>query len=202
MNKIIWITLSFFCATTLFSQTIKIVAIQQPQSNFERALQDFEKIRFYDFKFVNKTEASKVNYKIIVTEFVNGKPISQEVFIESKPEISFYNFVNNELPFSIFSKYESETKHKMMFGISTILKHTRSFDLDKKDDFDLKMLVSPRSEFELGKTYPFCALVKPVKIAENTYRNCDFNAEIDRYKEWFNIFGIDRYIVFEIRFDP
>lgn len=184
-----------------YSQTIQIKTSAQTESNFEKSLMAFEGMKFYDFKFINTTKVNNPNYRIILSEYVNGKVISQKDLIVSNPNLPIGNFKNAELQFSILSKYTGEKNFKIMFTIDKTLNYIKVFDVDQDDKFDLKMFANPTSEFEIGKKHLLCAIVKPIKIAENTYRDCDFNSASEDYKDWFRVFGLNKYYTFEILFE-
>ena len=39
-----------------------------------------------------------------------------------------------------------------------------------------------------------------IKIGDNLYRYCDFNSALNEYENWYSVFGLDQYVVFEIKF--
>lgn len=198
------ITFSFVLvlfSNLFYSQTIQIKPSTATESNYEKALMVFEGTKFYDFKFINTTKINNPKYRLILSEYVDGKVISEKDLIVSNPNIPIGNFKNMELQFSILSKYTQENNYKIMFSVEKSLNYIKVFDVDQNDKFDLKMFANAKSEFEIGKKYLLCAIVKPIKIDENTYRDCDFNAESEEYKDWFSIFGINKYYTFEILFE-
>ena len=191
--------LIIFISLDSFAQKITLQAKENNESNFDKALRNLDNISFYDFKFVDNAESKSLKYKVILTEFIKGIEVSQVVFIESNPNLPIGNFENKELPFSIISKF-SDDRLKIMFTIAKVINYKKTFELKNEDRFDFNIFVNPKSEFEINKKYLFCAIIKPIKISENTYRNCDFNSAIDDYKDWYTIFGLDKYYIFEIEF--
>jgi len=107
---------------------------------------------------------------------------------------------SNTVPVTILARSISDDMYKMLYRFYNAQTVSRLFDLKREDMYDFNIFVHIGQEFTFDKTYLFSAIVKPLKIAENTYRNCDFSLEKDRYDQWYEIFGIDRYFVYEIKF--
>ena len=79
------------------------------------------------------------------------------------------------------------------------MKHT--FELDDSKKFSIKHFFNQNMSFNKSKKALLFALVKPIKIDKNTYRDCDFALGKDKPEEWYKTFGINDYVTIEIVFE-
>ncbi len=196
MKKIALSILAIIYSLSVFSQEISIQT-EMDETKFEKTLKTFEGYSYYNFKFVTNETAS-LNFEIIEKEFVQGELKNEKVYFDSKNVLS--NLIGNSISTTILAKSTSDTNYKMMLQFYEFYSLIRNFDLNNEDQYHFKIFINEAQKFTYNQVYLFCAIVKPVKIAENTYRDCDFAAAIDKYDKWYEIFGLDRYFVYEIRF--
>ncbi|SEH78092.1 hypothetical protein SAMN02927937_01399 [Paenimyroides aquimaris] len=196
MKKIALSILAIIYSLTVFSQEISIQT-EMDETKFEQTLKTFEGYSYYNFKFVTNETAS-LNFEIIEKEFVQGELKNEKVYFDSKNVLS--NLIGNSISTTILAKSTSDTNYKMMLQFYEFYSLIRNFDLNNEDQYHFKIFINEAQKFTYNQVYLFCAIVKPIKIAENTYRDCDFAAAIDKYDKWYEIFGLDRYFVYEIRF--
>ena len=181
---------------SIFSQEISIKS-KMEITDFEKALNSFEGYVYYNFEFISEDD-SIINFEIIEKEFVNGKLTNEKVYFDSKSVPS--NLKSSVIPVSILSKSISNDNYKLLYQFYEVFNLNRIFDLQEEDRYDLKLFINESQIFNPKTTYLFSGIVKPIKISENTYRYCDFAIAMDEYDQWYDIFGLDRYFIYEIKF--
>ncbi|HLV47401.1 MAG TPA: hypothetical protein VKY32_10240 [Flavobacterium sp.] len=196
MKRLFLLSLLFANISVVFAQEITIEA-DMTETKFERTLKIFEGYTYYDFEFVTE-EGVTLDIEIIEKEFVNGKLEKEKVYFDSKNMPTALK--SNAVPVTILAKSISDDTYKMLYRFYNAQTISRLFDLNREDMYDFKIFVGMGGKYTFDKTYLFSAIVKPIKISENTYRDCDFSLEMDKYDQWYEIFGIDRYFVYEIKF--
>lgn len=193
MRKLI---LFFLIPISVYSQEISI-QYERTETKFEEALKAFEGYSYYNFNFVTN-DTKSLNFEIIEKEFVNGKLTNEKVYFDSKLVPS--NLKSSAIPVTILSKSISNDNYKLLYQFYEVFNLNRNFDLKNEDRYHFKIFINEAQKFTFNKKYLFSAIVKPIKIAENTYRNCDFSGAIDKYDLWYEIFELDRYFIYEIKF--
>lgn len=196
MKRFLLLALFFANISAIYAQEISIKP-EMNETNFEQTLRSFEGYTYYNFMFVSNKDAA-LNFEIVEKEFVNGKLEKEKVYFDSKVIPTAQK--GNTVPVSILAKGISDNIYKQLFRFYDFASLIREFDLKKEDQYAFKIFVNEAQKFTFDKTYLFSAIVKPIKIAENTYRDCDFAAYTDKYDQWYEIFGLDRYFVYEIKF--
>lgn len=179
-----------------YSQEISIQS-EMDETKFEKTLKFFEGYSYYNFKFVTN-ETKNLNFEIIEKEFVQGELKNEKVYFDSKNVVS--NLIGNSVSTTILAKSTSDTNYKMMLQFYEFYNLIRNFDLNVEDRYHFKIFINGAQEFTYNKKYLFCAIVKPIKISENMYRDCDFTVAVDKYDKWYDVFSLDRYFVYEIKF--
>lgn len=194
--KILYILLLIFIQFTVKSQEITIENRMNP-SKFEEVLQNFEGYKFYHFNFNSDTD---INFEITEKEFVNGILINESVFLNSNsiPESIIQN--KKSVSTAVLARSTSDKNYKMNLQLFDFVNRHRNFDLKKEENYYFKIFINVDQKMVCNKTYLFFGIVKPIKINENTYRDCDFALAIDKYDKWFDIFGLERYFTYEIKF--
>lgn len=188
--------LFFLISVSSYSQEISI-QYERAESKFEDALKAFEGYSYYNFNFVTN-DTKSLNFEIIEKEFVNGKLTNEKVYFDSKLVPS--NLKSTKIPVTILSKSISNDNYKLLYQFYEVYNLNRNFNLNIEDQYNFKIFINLDQKFTLDKKYLFAGIVKPIEIAENTYRNCDFAIAIDKYDKWYEIFGLDRYFIYEIKF--
>ncbi len=181
---------------SIFSQEISIKS-KMDETKFENVLKAFEGYTYYNFDFVT-SKTSPLNFEIIEKEYVNGKLKKESIYFDSKNTPS--NLVGSTIPVTILAKSTSDANYRLLYQFYEVFNLNRNYDLKKEDRYAFKIFINEAQKFSYNQKYLFSAIVKPIKINENTYRNCDFAIAIDKYDQWFEIFGLDRYFIYEIKF--
>jgi len=181
---------------SIFSQEISIKS-KMDETKFENAVKAFEGYTYYNFEFISE-DNSTVNFEIIEKEFVDGEITNEKVYFDSKSVPS--NLKSSIIPVTIISKSISNDNYKLLYQFYEVFNLNRIFDLQEEDRYDLKLFINESQKFNPKTTYLFSAIVKPIKISENTYRYCDFASVMDKYDQWYEIFGLDRYFIYEVKF--
>lgn len=179
------------------AQEITIHSKMDNETTFERNLKAFDRIVYYDFDFVSDSEKI-LHFQIIEKEFLNGALNKEKVYFDTKsiPE----QMLSNKIPISLFSKYVKTDNYRMLMNLSKDINLIRNFEIQENDKYSFKIFINQAQKFKLNETYLFAGIIKPIKINETTYRNCDFNSAIDQYEKWYDIFGLDHYYIYEIKF--
>lgn len=179
-------------------------SIKKPENNtekFQNLLMEIEDVSFENFKFISEEKNQKHNYKLLLSRYINGILSEENFLFESNPNLNWGNFENNELDFSIIGKAINKDEYKIIFNINTNIYLKQTLNLDEAEKFSIKHFFNQKMDFIKGKKTLLFALVKPIKIDKNTYRDCDFNLEKDKPEQWFTTFGTNDYVIIEIFFE-
>lgn len=193
MKKILLLILFPF---SVFSQEIRIES-KIEENKFENALKAFEGYVYYNFDFVT-SKTTPLNFQITEKEYVYGKLTKESICFDSKNTPS--NLLGTKIPVTILAKNTSDVNYRLLYQFYEVFNFNRNYDLKKEERYSFKIFINQAQKFSYNEKYLFSAIVKPIKINENTYRNCDFAIAMDKYDQWFEIFGIDRYFIYEIMF--
>ena len=87
-----------------------------------------------------------------------------------------------------------------MFKFYKSITSNRKYKTNSNEPNSFKIFVNQSQTFALNKFYLLGGIVKLVKVDENLYRDCDFNSALDKYQNWYEVFGLDHYVIFEIKF--
>lgn len=184
-----------------FHSKAQSFSIERPENNsekFQKLILELENISFENFNFINNEHNLNPKYKILITEYLNGVIENENVLFETNE--TFGNFIDNKLSFSIIGKLISNNEYKILFNINSNLFIKQNFELIEANNFEIKHFFNQNMNFIPGEKTLLFAVVKPIKISDNYYRSCDFNAEKQNSDKWFETFGIDNYITIEIVF--
>ena len=170
-----------FFFNTSMAQNIKIEHLSNP-SDFEKALISFEEYVYYDFDFVSDS-GKKIYFQIIQKEFTHGKFEKEIIYFDSKtlPEV----FKSDRIPFTILSKKVDDLNYKLMFKFYKSITSNRKYKTNSNEPNSFKIFVNHSQTFAINKFYLLGGIVKPVKVDENLYRDCDFNSALDKYQNWY-----------------
>ena len=181
---------------SIFSQEISIKS-KMDETKFENAVKAFEGYTYYNFDFVT-SKTSPLNFEIIEKEYVNGKLKKENIYFDSKNTPP--NLLGSTIPVTILAKSTSEESYRLLFQFYEVFNLNRNYDLKEQDRYSFKIFINEAQKFSYNQKYLFSAIVKPIKVNETTYRNCDFAIAMDKYDQWYDIFGLDRYFIYEIKF--
>lgn len=182
---------------TIFAQEIHIESKMDNETAFERDLKAFENIVYYNFDFVSDQEKN-LHFQIIEKEFDKGILTQDKIYFDSKnvPE----QLLSNTVSVGLLSKYTSSENYKSMMRFYNIFSMNRNYELEEQNQHSFKIFINVAQKFQLNKTYLFAGIIKPIKIDVNTYRDCDFSIALDKYEQWYDVFGLDHYYIYEIKF--
>lgn len=179
-------------------------SVKKPENNtekFQNLFMKIEDVSFENFKFLSEEKNQKYNYKIIITQYTNGIKKGENVLFETNYESNIGHFENNELDFSIIGKAINKEEYKIIFNINTNIYLKQTLNLVEAEKFIIKHFFNQKMDFIKGKKTLLFALVKPLKIDTNLYRDCDFATGKDKPEEWYKTFGINDYVTIEIIFE-
>lgn len=158
-----------------------------------------DNISFENFTFISNDENIKYNYKLLITEYLNGKKIHENVMFETNG--IFGDFIDNKLNFAIIGKPFNNNEYHVVFNINSNLYLKEKIQLIDSEKFEVKHFFNQKMNFISNEKNLLFAIVKPIKIDENNYRTCDFSTEKQNPSKWFETFGIDNYVTIEIIFE-
>mgnify|MGYP003575953288 CR=1 FL=1 len=181
---------------SIFSQEISIKS-KMDETKFENAVKSFEGYTYYNFDFVT-SKTSPLNFEVIEKEYVNGKLKKESTYFDSKNTPS--NLLGSTIPVTILAKSTSDANYRLLYQFYEVFNLNRNYDFIKEDRYSFKIFINETQKFSYNQKYLFSAIIKPIKVNETTYRNCDFSIATDKYDQWFEIFGLDRYFIYEIKF--
>lgn len=179
------------------AQEITIHSKMDNETAFERNLKAFDGIVYYDFDFISDSEKI-LRFQITEKEFLNRKLTKEKIYFDTKsiPE----QMLSTKTSVNLLSKYSQENNYRVLMNFYENINMIRNFEIQENDKYSFKIFINQTQKFKLNKTYLFAGIIKPIKINETTYRNCDFNSAIDQYEKWYDVFGLDHYFIYEIKF--
>jgi len=167
-----------------------------------RDIMEFEGIDYYKIKFEGKDLIGK-SYHLTVKEFLNGNIVSDSTIINSK-EIPHENFqIINDSIFSmkIISKLTPNKKLKMNLRIGRF-GFEREFYTIEAGNYKLRN-IAEESRLKIGYNKKFClmAYIMPYEKANGIKSYCDVMARGNEAINWWKIFGLKHYFLFELKFE-
>ena len=153
-------------------------------------------------KFEDKGLKGK-SYKITVKEIWDGKVKSESTVFDSKnlglPE--FETLSEAELKFRLISKRTSDNKLKMTF-IFPRFSITKQYDALKSDDYSLRNIAHESNlELKYNEEFYLFAYILPYEREDGSKSWCEVGTAGKDLENWGKRFGIEHYLLFEMKFE-
>lgn len=212
MRKIITLAVAFICFSALNAQTNEVNFNATSGLNMEteyasdtielRDLLSFEGIDYMKIKFFGKELKGK-SYHLTVKEIWNGKVVSDTTVLNSKtlgiPQ--FETLTDSVLKMRVISKRTQDNKLKLTFKFPRF-SVTKSYDAIASDDYSLRNLAD-ESNLKIGyhEKFYFLAYILPYEREDGSKSWCEVGTSGDAIEKWGETFGIEHYLLFEMKFE-
>lgn len=162
----------------------------------------FQGIEYMKLKFSGE-ELKDKRYQLRVKEFWNGKLVADSVFFNSADiGIEAFEKVNDSiLSMKVIATHTHENKLKLQFRFSrfSILK---TYDAIDSDDYSLRNIAEEsRMPIGYGKDFYLLAYILPYEREDGSKSWCDVGSSGKDIENWGKKFGIEHYVLFEMKFD-
>jgi len=164
-------------------------------------LMSFQGIDFMKVNFSGKELTGK-SYHITVKEIWNGKVISDSTVFNSKTiGIKQFETLNDSI-FSmriIAQHTDNNLRVKFKFPRFSI---TKDYRATNSEDYSLRNLVD-ESKLPIGynEKFYFLAYILPYEREDGSKSWCDVGTSGDTIETWGEKFGIEHYLLFEMKFE-
>ncbi|MEZ4796043.1 MAG: hypothetical protein R2785_02630 [Flavobacteriaceae bacterium] len=196
------ISFSSLTAQQFLEQDLKMISDVSSDNREVRDIMDFQGIEYHKIKFTGKELPNK-SYHITVKEIWNGKVVSDTtVFNSAKIGIEQFEKVNDTvLSFRVVSQLTHENKLKMSF-IFPRFRVTKAYDALDTDMYSLRN-VAQESGLEIGydKKFYLLAYILPYKREDGSSSWCEVGTSGKDIENWGEKFGIEHYLLFEMKFE-
>lgn len=190
-----FIALALYFSVSAYGQSIKM-STDYPEDKSLSQLLQFQNIEMYNVKFEGEALKGK-NYYIVAKEIWNGKIKSIDTLINSAKVSHVGAIQGNSLALSVISGKSSEKKLKLDIRFERI-GLTREFKSTKSTDYSLRPF-GEQLQIEAGK--PFYALASILPYEKDGYKYwCAVESSGKDIEKWGSEFGIEHYILFEMKF--
>lgn len=212
MKNLILLAVAFICFSTSNAQKNNInsnkpkglkMTVDYASDNVEiRDILSFEGIDYEKINFSGKELKGK-SYHLTVKEIWNGKVVSDTTVIDSRTlGIKQFETLNDTiLNMRVISKRTNENKLKLTFKFSRF-SVTREYAAIDSDDYALRNLVD-ESQLDIGynKKFYFLAYILPYEREDGSKSWCEVGTSGDEIEKWGEKFGIEHYLLFEMKFE-
>lgn len=212
MKKLQTLTVALICFSGLIAQqSLKYVnesdglKMETDYSSDNQEIRDilsFEGIDYMKLKFEDEGLKGK-SYKLTVKEIWDGKIKSESTVFDSKklglPE--FETLSEAELKFRLISKRTSDNKLKMTF-IFPRFSITKQYDALKSDDYSLRNIAHESNlELKYNEEFYLFAYILPYEREDGSKSWCEVGTAGKDLENWGKRFGIEHYLLFEMKFE-
>jgi hypothetical protein len=197
----------------LFASLILSSSIASAQSNIKLSTTEvvdnedlmnvlrFQGINYSKVKFTG-THLWGKDFKISISDFVNGKLIKTHEIFDSR-EDEFFKLKEQEFNFNVLAQRTSAGKAKFDFrflGFGVVKEF--NLNVDHKD-FVLKGFQSGKTEvdFSTNRNQSILAFMMPYKTKKGAMQYVDINGSGIKPEELGQKFKIPRYFLIDVRFD-
>jgi len=193
---------SSLTAQQFLSQELKMTSEVSSDNSEIRDILFFEGIEYYKLKFAGKELANK-SYQITVKEIWDGKIVSDTtVFNSMKMGLEQFEKVNDTvLSFKVVSKLTHKNKLKMSFMFPRFM-ITKEYDAIDSNQYSLRN-VAEESNLQIGydKKFYLFAYILPYEREDGSSSWCEVGTSGKDIENWGEKFGIEHYLLFEMKFE-
>ncbi|MFT4611624.1 MAG: hypothetical protein ACJA1H_002078 [Glaciecola sp.] len=212
MKNLIALAVAFMCFGSVNAQTNYVnvsttsdlkMTTDYGSENLEiRDLLRFEGIDYMKIDFSGKNLKGK-SYHLTVKEIWNGKVVSDTTVLDSKNlgVKQFETLKDSVFNMRVISKLTYQNKLKLTFKFPRF-SITKEYDAIDSNEYSLRNLVD-ESNLKIGyhDTFYFLAYILPYEREDGSKSWCDVGSSGDAIETWGEKFGIEHYLLFEMKFD-
>lgn len=197
MNRIKLFLILLFIANLTYGQDVKMTTEYSSENQDVSDILQFENIDLYKTKFVGK-DINQKNYVLLCKEVWNGKIKKTDTIIDTSKYPSRPKAKSDTINLKVIAKHTEETKLKLWFrfpefGIN------RKYDAIKSDDYSLRD-VGISEEIKYGENFYAFAYILPYEKDGMKFW-CAVDSSGKDIASWGTEFGIEHYLIFEMKFE-
>ena len=165
-------------------------------------LLDFQGVEYYTIKFEGEDLTDK-SYHITVKEIWNGEVKSEDtVFNSSEMGIEQFEKINDTiLKFKVLSKRTQENKLKLSFMFNRF-RVTKEYEALDSDKYSLRNVAEESNlDVQYNKKFYLLAYILPYEREDGSLSWCEVGTSGGDLENWGKTFGIEHYLLFEMKFD-
>lgn len=200
-STIYFMTFLIFVSSNVMAQTkenqIKMTSVYSSDNSEIKDILMFENIDYYKLKFAGSELIGK-DYSMIVKEIWNGKIKNIDTLVNSAKNNRLEKLNTHELEFKVIAKKTPDNKLKMLFKFPWFGME-RKFDSIDSEDYSLRDV---GTDFEIEPGKPFYALAYILPYEKDGWKMwCAVESSGKDIENWGKEFGIEHYLVFEMKFE-
>lgn len=196
------ISISSLTAQQIEKKELKMTSDVMTTNSELNSLLDFQGVEYYTIKFEGKDLVDK-SYHITVKEIWNGEVRSEDTVINSSEMgIEQFEKVNDTiLKFKVLSKRTQENKLKLSFMFNRF-RVTKEYDALDSDKYSLRNVAEESNlDIEYNKNFYLLAYILPYLREDGSSSWCEVGTSGGDLENWGKTFGIEHYLLFEMKFD-
>ena len=196
MNKIKSIFIFFLLTNFIYGQDVKMTTKYSSENQDMSDLLEFENIAFYKVKFTGKNISDK-SFILIAKEMWNGKLKTTDTIINTSKYPKNSETKSDTLKLKVLAKRTSESKLKLWFRFPSF-RINKKYDAIISDDYSLRD-TGINETIEYGKNFYAFAYILPYEKDGYKYW-CAVEDSGKDVENWGKEFGIEHYVIFEMKF--
>ncbi|WP_052184224.1 hypothetical protein [Psychroserpens sp. Hel_I_66] len=212
MKTLISIAVAFMCFSTLNAQTNDVgfnstsnLKMETDYGSDNSEISDilsFEGMDYMKINFTGKGLKGK-SYHLTVKEIWNGKVVLDTTVLNSKTLgiKQFETLTDSMLKMRVISKKTSDNKLKLTFKFPRF-SVTKTYDATASNDYSLRNLADEsKLEINYNEKFYFLAYILPYEREDGSKSWCEVGTSGDSVEKWGEKFGIEHYLIFEMKFE-
>ncbi|MBD3582371.1 hypothetical protein [Flavobacterium selenitireducens] len=161
-----------------------------------RHLLQFHNMDFYDVKIAGMLNGS--NFTLVSKEIWNGKIRKTDTLFDSRQH-EIFRIKSDTLKFTTIAGKTDERNLRVLFSFDRF-SIVRNYKSTKSNAYSLRDF-GTRLPIALGKPFYAFAYILPTEHVDGSSSWCEVEAAGDDIENWGKKFGIEHYLLFEMKFD-
>lgn len=161
-----------------------------------RSLLDFEGIDYYKVAIWGENMKGK-KYSIVSKEIWNGKTKKTDTVFDSR-EHAMFKMQKDTLAFTVMSGKTQAKNLRVQFNFGRF-GITRNYRSTKSDEYSLRDF-GTRSPIHVSTSFYAFACILPTEHKDGSKSWCEVESNGEDIENWGKKFGIEHYLLFEMRF--
>lgn len=211
MRNLILLAVALICFSTVNAQkndvdfnTTSGLKMETDYGSDNTEINDILSFEGIDYMKVNFSgnELKEKSYHITVKEIWNGKVVRDTIVLDSKNlGIKQFETINDSiLSLKIIARHtDNNLRVKFKFPRFSV---TKDYVATGSEDYSLRNLAD-ESNLEIGynEKFHFLAYILPYEREDGSKSWCDVGTSGDSIEKWGEKFGIEHYLLFEMKFE-
>lgn len=206
MKQRIIIVLFIFFPIFIYAQekkaNLKMIS-EYTESEELRDILSFEGINYFKIKFIGDDELRNKSYKITAKEFRDGELVSDNPILDSKLLMKNLHTVGDTiLSISVIAKQTPDDKLKLMLSFPAFSINKEFDTIQTEDTYSLRNIANEsKLSINYDEAFYFLAYILPYDMGNGYKSYCEVGINGKDAENWGKRFGIEHYILFEMKFE-